>query len=182
MDKALHKEIIKILESVDLFLAENNIAAIRNWSDKLIDSITIYQDRDTIRVATMVYALSSILGREDASVKRFREMAHVNIQKAIVNLKSKKIEEFRSQIIDILRGIMKLDAQFSEHVGTILRKAKIVKGSQMYEHGISPGRAAEILGITKWELMRKIGGMDEPNIETRDVKSRYNFAKKIFGE
>ena len=52
----------------------------------------------------------------------------------------------------------------------------------MYEYGISPGRAAEILGITKWELMRKIGGIDEPNIETRDVKSRFEFAKKIFGE
>ena len=68
--------------------------------------------------------------------------------------------------------------RYNELIGVILRKAKIVKGSWMHHHGITMGRIAKLLGITKWELMRKVGSMKE---DVPENINRLKIAREFFG-
>ncbi len=184
MDKKLIKDLLQVTQTVEKFVKENNISGIKNWSDHIIHSATIYQDKYSIKTAVLVYALSNILGDDRFKIKfkkefnTFKKRVLTNLKKAIFYLEHKNIQGFETEMTDILRAIAKADAKFSEHLGIILRKAKIVKGSWMHHHGITMGRIAKLLGITKWELMRKVGSMKEDIPENID---RLKIAREFFG-
>ena len=185
MNEKLRKDLLQLIKTVEKFIKQDNISGIKNWSDHIIHSTTIYQDKYSIKTAVMVYALSDILGYEGfrenhkKEFESFKERVLVDIEKAIFYLEKKDETAFEAEMIDIMRAITKADMRFSEHLGVILRKAKIVKGGWMHHHGITLGRIAKLLGITKWELMRKAGGMRE---DIKDEKlSRLETARLFFG-
>ena len=49
----------------------------------------------------------------------------------------------------------------------------------MHHHGITLSRIANLLGITKWELMRKVGGVKEEDVG--DNGQRLTLAREFFG-
>ena len=67
----------------------------------------------------------------------------------------------------------------------VINKAKINKGSRIYEHGISIGRTSDLMGISQWELMSYVGKTNIEDIgETQKVTSvrkRIAIAKQLFG-
>jgi hypothetical protein len=186
MDAKLRKDILQVIKTVEKFVKEDNVVGIRNWSDHIIHSAIIYQDKHSIKTAVMVYALSNVLGDSNFREKYkkefldFRERVLVDLEKAIFYLDRKDIGGYEAEMVDILRAIARADAKFSEHLGVVLRKAKIVKGGWMHHHGISLGRITKLLGITKWELMRKVGGMKE-DITEGEV-DRLEMAREFFGD
>ena len=64
-----------------------------------------------------------------------------------------------------------------------MHKASVNKASKIYEHGISMGRTAKMLGITQWELSEYTGQKnvpDNPYNETFDVRKRAEMAMEFF--
>jgi hypothetical protein len=59
--------------------------------------------------------------------------------------------------------------------------SKISKGSRLYEHGISIGRTAKLLGVSKWDLMQYAGktGIHEV-VSGINVGERIKYAKSLF--
>ena len=69
------------------------------------------------------------------------------------------------------------------YVDEVLDKARITKGSRLFEHGLSAKRAAEIMGVSEWELISYTG---KTNIADRQpagitTKRRLAHALKLFG-
>ena len=65
----------------------------------------------------------------------------------------------------------------------VLRKAAINKAGKVYEHGISQGQTAAMLGITQWELASYLGetkSTDPSSLPTRNVKERAKLALSFF--
>ena len=77
-----------------------------------------------------------------------------------------------------------MDERLPYFIQEIIEKAKISKGSKIYEHGLSLRRASELLGISQWQLMHYVGKTRiadteaPPRISTKD---RLRYAKSIFG-
>ncbi len=186
MNEKLRKDLLQVMKTIHKFIKEDNIVGIRNWSDHIIHSASIYQDKYSIKTTVMIYALSDIMGDKKfrelypEEFNKFKERVIVDIEKAIFYLEKRDFGGYEGEMIDIMRAIARIDSRFSKHVGVILRKARIVKGSWMHHHGISLGRISKLLGITKWELMRKIGGMKE-DVPERGV-GRLDIAREFFGE
>ena len=77
--------------------------------------------------------------------------------------------------------LTKLDPKLKIHIKEVFEKARINKASRLYEHGISAGRTADLLGISTWELMDYSGttGLADKGI-TKDVKERIKIARELF--
>ena len=70
-----------------------------------------------------------------------------------------------------------------KNIQDVFRKASVNKASRIYEHGISMGKTAKLLGITMWELADyagKTGISDVSESKTLDVKSRIKLAMEMF--
>ncbi len=79
--------------------------------------------------------------------------------------------------------IGRLDRKLTTYATEVIEQAKIKKGSKVYEHGISSGRAAELMRISEWELQNYVGGAGVPikMKTTVPTAERLKTLKKIFG-
>jgi len=82
----------------------------------------------------------------------------------------------------LIKALAKHDARFEMFIEDVIEQANVKKGSKLYEHGISIGRAAEILGISEWELMEYIGKTTIADFkkEKIDILERMEFAGSLF--
>jgi len=79
--------------------------------------------------------------------------------------------------------INKLDLKLKEYIQDVLLKAKISKGSRLYEHGLSMERTAFLLGITQYELMDYIGKTHIADVRMKVLmhpKDRMKIARELF--
>jgi len=77
----------------------------------------------------------------------------------------------------------KIDKKLKVHIQDVFRKARINKASRLYEHGLSVGRTAELLGINKFEVMDYIGKTYIADVKeniTIDSIERLKFSRSLF--
>ena len=100
-------------------------------------------------------------------------------------LEKNNIEGFREEIIQIRKIIENLSGDLKKHIDYVFRRAQINKASKIYEHGISMGKTAKILGISIWELAEYAGktGIGDVNLGvTMPIKQRIKQAEEMFGK
>jgi len=103
------------------------------------------------------------------------------IRKARNNLEQNEIDGYRMVIRDLFDFISSLDTKLKLYIEKVINQAQIKKGSKLYAHGISLARAAEILGISQWELMFYIGKTRMADVGGGvGVKQRLNYARGLF--
>jgi len=74
----------------------------------------------------------------------------------------------------MLELISKSDIKLKMYIEEVIRQAEIKKGTKLYDHGISLGQAANVLGISQWELMNYVG-----KTQISDHGQSTNIVKKI---
>jgi len=166
-------EILKVKEDAD-------IAQMRELSNHTIHNASIFQDEDSVSIAILVYSLSKVIERE------VDELNYGNIlfflEKAKDCLLKNKIDDYRKIIKKAFTVISGMDSKLKMYIEEVINQAQIKKGSKLYEHGISLARAAEILGISQWELMFYIGKtrITDKTKDAVNVKERLKFARGLF--
>ena len=184
MNERVREDICDILKRlIDIFTTrdEKDILEISELSNHTIHDASIFQDEDSIAIAVLIYALVKIISRkpEIISYEHLQEMSN----SAYIFITNNNIEGYRHKIKEILRYITNIDAKIKFYIEDVINQAQIKKGSKIYAHGISLARAANILGISQWDLMRYIGKtsivdrfIDEPKL----TKSRLEFTRGLF--
>jgi len=187
MNEEEYKNRLEIFEQLIKAIEKEDIAKIKELSNRTIHSTAIKQDTESINIAVIVYAISKIIERKKyrqyEEWPEFYKNIKFYVEKCYNSLKQKNFDEFRENLVKISECIKTLKGNLKEYVEFIFRKAKINKGSRVYEHGISFSQTAQILGISLWELAEYIGQTGISNVElsiTKDVKERINFLKEIF--
>ena len=183
------KDIIDVLENVIKALEREDERDIKAWSNHIIHSASIFQDKYSVQLATAVYSLGKVLGNRylmknfPDKMKSFVASSKRYLKKAFERIKSKDIEGYYKEMSSLLALIGKTDARFGQYIEEVVRYAMVKKGSKIYAHGISMGRVAEILGISEWELMEHTGWIHEkdyPAVPFMDVNKRLKNAKELF--
>ncbi|MBI2148923.1 hypothetical protein HYU23_04535 [Candidatus Woesearchaeota archaeon] len=188
MDEHLKQNIIRVLDKAIKAIKEENIIYLKNISNETVHDATVYQDEYSIAVAVLIYSLSKIHEREEhygkfKGWKMFCSDCFKGLETAKERLISNDIQGFEKIIKQYTINLEKTDRKLKVHIQDVFRKARINKASRLYEHGLSMGRTAELLGITKFELMDYIGKTYIADVReniTINPVERLKFARGLF--
>lgn len=182
MDEVVKKDILKVLSDAAAILEveeERDASDLRELSNHTIHNASIFQDEDSVSIATLIYSLSKVIERREGKIS-YSVLLKIIVD-AKKNLEQNRIDEYREVIKKLFNFISTIDNKLKLYIEEVINQAQIKKGSKLYEHGISMARAAEILGISQWELMFYIGKTSLTNtIGGIGVKERLNYARSLF--
>lgn len=182
MDEVVKKDILNVLSDVVGILKveeEKDVAELRELSDHIIHNASIFQDEDSISIAILIYSLSKIIERREGRMN-YNVLLKL-ITGAGKNLEQNKIDGYRGVIKKLFKFISTIDTKLKLYIEEVINQAEIKKGSKLYAHGISLGRAAEVLGISQWELMFYIGKTKLTDVKGGvGVRERLNYARGLF--
>jgi len=182
MDEVVKKDILEVLSDVIKILAveeDRDVADLRELSNHTIHNASIFQDEDSVSIAILIYSLSKVIERREGKMN-YGVMLNI-LGKAKKNLEENNIDGYRKTIRKLFDFISTIDTKLKFYVEEVISQAQIKKGSKLYAHGISLARAAEILGISQWELMFYVGKTRLTDIKGGiGVKERLNYARSLF--
>ena len=182
------ENILRIIEETKQAIKSNDSSKLNELSNQTVHTSSITQDPDNIAIAVMIYSLSKILERQ--GYQSFPEWARLYklIMSALDNLynsvQDNDSERIKKYLTLLRKSIEKLSGQLKFYIQDVFRKAEINKASKIYEHGISMGKTASLLGITMFELVSYAGQKTDmanlPLGQTIDVKSRIKLTEEMF--
>ena len=179
--------ILNILKRVINALEKKKYIEIKNLSNQIIHQASIHQNPDIISLAVIIYSLSKFIERESYKEQKSWSVFYENYIKHFNNvikaLEKDNLEVFRNELRLIRKLIQNLPGDLKKNISEVFRRAQINKASRIYEHGISMGKTAKILGISQWELAEYAGktGIGDVNLGiTIPVAQRIKQAEDIF--
>ncbi len=185
MREEVRKEILEILDKAIEILKvkeEWDISQLSNLSDEIINSAIIFEDEDAVSIAILIYALYKMLAR-----KTHDDIIYTQVEHELINarkiLETRDEDGYRGRIKYLFDLVNRIDTELSKYFQELIGKAKIKKGSTLFEHGLSIAKVSDVVGISQWELMDYIGKTKVFDVETHetDAKVRVTLARKIFG-
>jgi gas vesicle protein len=181
------KDVLDALKEAIAAIKEKRHADLHAISDHVLHAITIYQDTEIVDVAVAIYVLDKLLEKEKykthRKMKLFVKTILHQLQKAVSELEKENYEDYSDTLKEILGNMESFSKSIKFYIEDIMHFARIKKGTKLYEHGLSLGKAAELAGVTKWELMPAIGetAIHEQFVTPRKINERrMGFAEKIF--
>ncbi|MBS3143837.1 hypothetical protein J4446_03120 [Candidatus Woesearchaeota archaeon] len=189
MDEGVKKEILETLKGSIEAIAKDDVKKLRDLSNRIINSSSLDQDEDVITMAVMLYSLSKIYERTDyrkySGWKLLNETIRNSLRGALFALENSDVTNFEKNMKNILDVIDKLDNKLKSYIKDVIHDAQIARGSRLYEHGLSLGRTAELLGIDKWELteyVSKTGIAEVKEGFTLTEEKRIKSLRRLFNE
>lgn len=187
MDSDLKEVMLESLEEAQAAFAAIDSNKLKSISDYTLHYAGIFQDPYSVSIAIIIYSLAKIVEkkkiRSDKDWARFKAETLKNLKEASAALEKDKLDKYLAELKELLASIGKVDATFGNYVTEAIEKAKIKKGYAVYEHGLSVGRAAELMGVSPWELMDYLGQtklVDEMPMLTKPISERLAVTRKIF--
>lgn len=181
------EHVISILESTKQALHENEATRLKELSNQTIHSASINQDAGSISLAVIIYTISKILERRDGlhipNWEAFEKKITGYLTLAVTALLEKKENIYLEHLERIRKTINSISVNLKPYVEEVMRKASINKASRIYEHGISMGQTAKLLGITQWDLSEYAGQTSVADFNynaTLETKKRAEMALEFF--
>lgn len=177
------KDILAVLEETLKAFNEGNYGSLRDISNHIIHNASIFQDKDSVSIAVIIFSLYKIASRSEGREGKVLGSIIKMIKESYGLLCDGRADDYSTLVKKVFAAISSLDRRFGFYIEEVINQAEIKKGSKMYEHGVSAARASEVLGISEWELMNYVGKTIIPEVEKEpfDVKARVSFAKGLFG-
>lgn len=187
MRAEIKQDIISILKEALMAIKEKDTEKLREISDHTIHNASIFQDKHSTSIAVIIYSLSKIFEKnkykEYENWNEFYTRCAKHLEKAKDYFVMENFNRYNREIKSIYASISQIEKQLGTFITEVLRQAEIKKASRIYEHGISIGRTAELLGISEWDLMGYVGQTKIPEMgpaEAKPVKERLEYTKKLF--
>jgi len=186
MKEAIRKDILDILRDSIKAIKRDNIVELRELSDHTLHSSTIYQEEDSNAVAVVIYSLFKIYEKQKFQTYEGWQFFNADVLKqleaAYNGLITANTAQYRISVKNIFGLISKFEKAFGIFITEVVEQTKVKKGSKLIEHGLSVGRTAEMLGISRWDLMEYLGitNFAEMQPRTISVKERLKTAERLF--
>ncbi len=186
MEERVKKDVLGVLRELRKGVAKHDLDLLKASSDHTLHNAGIYQDEDSTTVAVIAYSLYKIFARERLQAKKplltFKKNVMNEISGAQSFLVKEKNKEYRRAIKKILGYIGKLEAKFGMYITEVIKQARIKKGGRVYEHGISIGRASQLMGVSSWELRSYVGStkLGDIPVKSKGIKQRVLDVRGIF--
>jgi len=187
MRAEVKQDIISILKEALAAIKQNDNEKLREISNHIVHDASIFQDKYSTSIAVIMYSLSKIFEKnnykEYESWNEFYMKCTKHLEMAKENLMRYNVGKYSNNIKILYKLISGIEKKLGTFITEVLNQAEIKKGSRIYEHGISIGRTAELLGISSWDLMSYVGQTKIAEMgpaEKKSIKERLDFTKKLF--
>lgn len=180
MHEDVKRDIIDVLGKAMDALRNGESKTLRELSNHTLHNSSIFQDKDSVNIAVVVYALSKIVDREKPDSSEVADF----IEEARKCLENDDVKSYEDNLTKAMDLVAEYDKKMDLYVRHILNQAGIKKGSRIYEHGISLARAAELFNISQWELMKYLGQTNIPDKLGEGgsgLDTRLEHTRKLFG-
>ena len=179
MRKEVREDILKILRRVVKILEKGYYNQLKALSNHTVHNASIFQDKDSISIAVVTYAIEKIVDTPSFDLAAFKSA----FKQALEDLGQEKVGAYRAIIGKLFKNIMDTDQRLKLYIDHVVGFALIKKGSKIYDHGISLAQTANLLGINQWELMEFLGTTTVVDSfqEEVGVKRRLQIAREICG-
>jgi|ETN01SMinimDraft_4_1059930.scaffolds.fasta_scaffold59242_2 hypothetical protein len=180
MNENVRKDILHVLTKAIAIMQKtsNRAMDMRKLSNHIIHSATIFQDKDSTDTAILLYSISKIMERAGKSTNAAILQRELGKAKKVLERKDER--QYQGELQKIFRIITKLDKKLTHYVEHLLTHASAKKACNLCEHGVSVGRAAEISGTSKWDLMSQMGQSHTPIDKTARIRERLRVARRLF--
>lgn len=182
MQEYVRQSVIELLTKVIRALDDEDTVALGELSDLSARDAAVYQDEDTVSIAVLVYAFSKIVQHCCQTNTSYTAITDL-VRQARSALSDSNIPGYTSIVKRAFNVVQRLDNKIKQYVQEVLNKARIKKGSKLYENGLSAARASEMLGISQWELLSYIGKTtiaDTQPKEKLNALARLKIARGLF--
>lgn len=168
------------------WISENSLE-LKELSNQTIHCSACFQDPGPITMAVVIYSLSKLIERkEQLKIKNWASM-----KKKIAGyfeLAGQAVQQeneiaFEQHLSRARLALTSQSINIKPFIEEVLKKASVNKAGKIYEHGISLGQTANLLGITQWELSEYAGQSktgDSDLMQTITVKDRAKMALEFF--
>ncbi len=180
------QHIISVLKGIKDSLKKEDAVKLKELSNQTIHCAACNQDSGSTAIGIISYALSKIIERADykriKNWQGFIQRFNSAIELAIKAAEEDNLEAFESHIMRARTSILSASPNLKKYLEEILRKSSINRASKMYEHGISLGQTAKLLGLTQWEISEFTGQSktEEYKASALSVKQRARMALEFF--
>jgi len=183
MEDIVRRDILKIFEKVIGILEtrqEMDYSELKALSNHTIHNSSIFQDEDSISIAVMVYSIAKLIDR--GIPEHTYNMIFVKLVSCKELLQAFDKTNFRKVMKEIFKIISKSDEKLSLYVQDVISQAMMTKAGKIYQHGLSAGMVAEIMGISPWDFLQYIGSTSiiKEAYDPQDIRKRLNFARELF--
>ena len=171
----IREDLVTIWQTCLEVIEEGEFDELTHLSNTTIHNSSIYGDELSISAAVIVYSIHKMAQRGRLNVGVLIE----KITKLLQDLSSDdevKYKLHQKQFFELIQGA---DSSFNLYIDQVLEQAKVKKSWKVYDHGISMGASANLLGVSQWELMNYVGNTTITTVKT-DVKSRLAFTRGLF--
>ncbi len=177
MDGTVKSNIMRLLKDSICAIEEGDSFMLKELSNGNIHNASIFQDEDSLSISVVIYALSKVI--EHTTKKR--EIVS-RLQRALSSLSSGDEIAYSASIRQLIKDVEVEDSRLKKFVCSVIEQAQVKKGSAIHEHGISIGRVADMLGISKWALMQYLGktNVSEQSHERIPTEKRLELARRVF--
>lgn len=187
MKESERKDLISVLMDSIRAIKDGDITKLREVSDHTLHDSSIFQDSHATSIAVIVYSLSKIYQKNKYKLYKnwneFNKKCLGLLNNALTEIKKGNLKGYSFKIQELYKLTASLEEKFGMYITEVLNQSKIKKSSRIFEHGISAGRAAEMLGISTWDLMTYLGQtkiIDSKPLTTKSVKERLCYARELF--
>jgi len=181
MNEDIRKDILAILKDSLNAVTHQNFSDLKEISNHINHNSSIFQDKDSISIAVLIHSLSKVMPNCEYVVK---DKVREKLEACIEFLTNNKISAYRNTVKAIFEDVKILNEKLKKYFEEVIEYSEIKKASKLYYNGLSIGRAAEILGINRWELMDYVGKtkINEEAIAGISVDDRLNYLRDVFRE
>jgi hypothetical protein len=178
MNETIKADIIDIINRALSIIRSGNFLELRELSNHTIHDASIFQDEYSISIAVVVYSISKILLHDRKRAGKFVDL----LERAERFMRIDNLGEYKKMVGQMMGLISSIDSRFGSYVDNVITQAQVKKGSKIYDHGISLGQAASILGVSQWELMQYAGHTKTADTmyERPDVIEKIKFTRGLF--
>ena len=177
---------IDVLKLAKQALISNDSLKLKDLSNQKIHAVCCLQDIESITITLLLYTLSKLIERkEDLKIKSWDEFVKkINslFDLSISALEQNNHQKYRQYMLKT-KIVISSFVNLKEYIKEVLQKASVNKASKLYEHGISLGQTAQLLGISQWEFLEYAGQTSIPNTylnDTLNIKKRAQMALEFF--
>ncbi|MCK5629304.1 MAG: hypothetical protein KAI26_01690 [Nanoarchaeota archaeon] len=184
MENIVRRDILKIFEKVIGILEtrqEQDYSELKTLSNHTIHNSSIFQDEDSISTAVIVYSIAKLIDR--GIPEHTYNMIFVRLVSCKELLQAFDKTNFRKKMKEIFKIISRCDEKLSLYVQDVISQAMMKKAGKIYQHGLSAGIVAEIMGISPWDFLQYIGSTSiiKEEYDPQNIRKRLNFARELFG-
>ena len=181
MKEAMRQSMIKDIEKALTILTNNHANAavdLRKLSEHVIGDVALYRNVDAATLAILIYSLHKTL--VCVTGNKLQECT-TSLQNLQGHLQKKEFTKYNGEMKRLFDLLKECNSQIKTHIQDVFYAAKIKKGTDLLEQGLSLARAADLMGVSRWDVLHYGGSSvtHSGHSESWPAAKRLALARKI---